>query len=160
MVIPTVASAIEGAAPKRPAKLFGRRTSPSNANALITAPPIRNLRPNSSIRHAARSKTRTSSALSSLLRLLDQRLRLCNALASQQLVLLTLKLVVVHEEILQLAQKLLRQVIQFANVGIHMIRIRDCHQPVVADPLLPINLFSLDNADQPRRNQHTGKRGL
>src|ERR1700730_11477527 len=94
IVIPTVASAIEGAAPKRPAKLFGRKTSPSSANTLITAPPMRNLSTN-------------SSSLSRLLCLLDQRLRLCNPLASQQLVLLALQSVIVDEEILQLAQELL-----------------------------------------------------
>src|ERR1700745_3494283 len=104
MVIPTVASAMDGAAPKRPAKLLGRRTSPSSANALITAPPIRNLRTNSSIRHAAQTTAPNSSNLSRLLRLLNQRLRLCNPFASQQLVLFALQPVVVDEEILQLAE--------------------------------------------------------
>src|SRR5258708_25477555 len=37
----SVAKPTEGAAPKRPAKLFGRRMSPSNANAETTIPPAR-----------------------------------------------------------------------------------------------------------------------
>src|SRR5438270_3441002 len=160
MVIPTVAKAIEGAAPKSPAKLFGRRTSPSSAKALITAPPIRNLRTKSSIYHAARIIVRNSSSLGRLLRLLNQRLRLCDALASEQLVLLALELVVVDEEILQLAQELLWQIVQFANHRVHMIRIRDRHQPVVANPLLSIDLLSLDNANKPRGNQHARIRRL
>src|SRR5438067_1256057 len=37
----SVAKPTEGAAPKRPAKLFGRKMSPSNANAETTIPPAR-----------------------------------------------------------------------------------------------------------------------
>src|SRR6185437_13289152 len=42
MVRARVASAIEGAAPRIPARLLGRSTSPSAANTDTTAPPIRN----------------------------------------------------------------------------------------------------------------------
>src|SRR3981081_3431083 len=38
---PSVTNATEGAAPKRPAKLFGRNMSPSNANAETTMPPAK-----------------------------------------------------------------------------------------------------------------------
>src|SRR5665213_629496 len=40
----SVASATEGAAPKRPAKLFGENSPPRNENTATTAPPIKNLR--------------------------------------------------------------------------------------------------------------------
>src|SRR5579862_7696667 len=40
MAMPSVASAIEGAAPNRPAKLLGRSTSPKTANAETATPPI------------------------------------------------------------------------------------------------------------------------
>src|SRR5262252_3391741 len=43
MVNTRVASATEGAAPKIPAKLFGRTMSPRTAKNETTAPPIRNL---------------------------------------------------------------------------------------------------------------------
>src|ERR1700722_16529653 len=42
MVSPMVARAIEGAAPKSPSKLLGRRTSPRAANRLTTTPPTTN----------------------------------------------------------------------------------------------------------------------
>src|SRR4029077_12259002 len=41
-VSPSVASAIDGAAPNRPAKLFGFSTSPREANSDTIMPPIRN----------------------------------------------------------------------------------------------------------------------
>ena len=44
-----VARAIDGAAPNRPAKLFGRKVSPSAANADTAIPPARNRKPYSSI---------------------------------------------------------------------------------------------------------------
>jgi hypothetical protein len=43
-VIRIVASATEGAAPNRPAKLFGRTASPKAANAETAIPPILNLK--------------------------------------------------------------------------------------------------------------------
>jgi len=42
MVSPRVASAMDGAAPNNPAKLFGFSTSPKAANADTTIPPITN----------------------------------------------------------------------------------------------------------------------
>src|ERR1035441_10548810 len=48
-VNPRVASAIDGAAPNRPAKLFGRTASPTNAKADTSVPPIRKRRMSSSI---------------------------------------------------------------------------------------------------------------
>jgi hypothetical protein len=48
-VIRSVARPIEGAAPNRPAKLLGRKVSPSAANAETASPPIRNRKPYSSI---------------------------------------------------------------------------------------------------------------
>jgi hypothetical protein len=39
---PNVASAMDGAAPKRPAKLFGWNTSLKSAKELTTIPPIKN----------------------------------------------------------------------------------------------------------------------
>src|SRR5258708_28553350 len=96
------------------------------------------------------------SSLSRLLGLLNQSLLLCNPFASQQLVLLALQSVVVDEEGLQLAQKLLWQIRQFANHRIDVIRIRDSHQTVIAGSLLPIDLLSFNDADEPRGDQHTG----
>jgi hypothetical protein len=48
-VMRSVARAIEGAAPNRPAKLLGRKVSLSAANADTAIPPARNRKPYSSI---------------------------------------------------------------------------------------------------------------
>jgi len=50
MVKPMVARAIEGAAPKSPAKLLGRKRSLIRANRLTIVPPMRNLRTKSLMR--------------------------------------------------------------------------------------------------------------
>src|SRR5581483_10025204 len=52
MVRLSVASATDGAAPNKPAKLFGRSTSPSAANADTAQPPIRKRQSSCVIVHA------------------------------------------------------------------------------------------------------------
>src|SRR5258705_197061 len=55
--MPSVASATDGAAPKRPAKVLGRRTSPSMAKADTTAPPTMKRRTYSVISLSSRAST-------------------------------------------------------------------------------------------------------
>src|ERR1700735_1508298 len=105
MVRVTVASAIEGAALKSPAKLFGRRTSPSMANTLTTAPPTRK----------RISKSIICVRIGSLrgpARLLDQPKRSIGAFAPEQAILLAFEAVIVHKENLQLFNPFARQIFQ------------------------------------------------
>src|SRR5580698_7351196 len=114
MVSVTVASAIEGAALNNPAKLFGRRTSPSMANTLTTAPPTR--------KRITRSiicvQTRSSCGLA---RLLDQPQRGIRALAPQQAIRLALQPVIIHKENFQLSDPYARQVLQLSHIRIHVV---------------------------------------
>src|ERR1700721_1930345 len=91
IVNPIVARATEGAAPKSPAKLFGRSTFPISAKRLTTTPPIINL-----VMSSAIASVHLCSETAA--RLFDQTERRISPLASEQAVLLALQIVIVHKE--------------------------------------------------------------
>src|ERR1700761_702348 len=90
---------------------------------------------------------------------LDQVQRCFGFLAAQQLVLLALQAVVVHEESLQLVDELTGQVLELPPVLVGMAQLCDRDQAIVADLLLSIELLALHDADEARWHQAAGKGG-
>lgn len=99
MVRPSVARAIEGAAPNSPAKLFGRNISARTAKKLTIVPPIKN---------RARDSEICADMVSSggTLRFFDSAHCRVSSLASQEFVLLALETVVIDKELFQFMDKL------------------------------------------------------
>src|SRR5579872_5111240 len=95
MVMPMVASAMEGAAPNSPAKLLGLKISASTAKIETTAPPIKKRRTSSVIPGLPIPKLRGAPGL------LDEAPGRGVTLTTQQPELFALEPVIVDEELFQ-----------------------------------------------------------
>jgi hypothetical protein len=137
MVKPKVASAIDGAAPNNPAKLLGRNASLSIAKRLTTRPPTRK----------RITKSDILLFLLALLRIFDQLQCSVRSLTSQKLILLSLEIVVVHEEDLQFFDPFLLEDRQFLYIRVHVVGLSDGHESVVPDSLLTVDLLTFDDSD-------------
>src|SRR5580704_1091261 len=166
-----VANATEGAAPNKPAKLFGLRMSPSAENADTTVPPIRkrnsitfNMEP---CRETEDSQHHTSTnAQNQQLRshsfifahthtLLDASSCFLGSFSVQGSVFLTRHIVVVDEEFLHFLDKLLSEVVDVFNEREFVVILFDCNQTIIALFLLSIALFSFNHSDQSALYQAT-----
>src|SRR3954447_5810024 len=147
MVRPRVARATEGAAPKSPAKDFGRKMSPRMAKRLTTVPPMKKRR-------------RRSRISSGLLSLLDEGLCGCDTFAAEKLVFLTFEIVIVDEEELDLLEELLWKVAETLDVGVLTICFGYCNETVVSNRFVAVHLLAGDDTYEAGGNKDTGGGGF
>jgi hypothetical protein len=103
------------------------------------------------------NRWRSGQPLSGFVSFLDQAQSNSMALASQQLVFLSLKPVVIYEEILHFINPLGGKILQPADVRIHVVHFRNGDEPIVAYPLLSIELLTFNYADKTRLDRAAGK---
>ena len=154
-MIPMVASAIEGAAPKSPAKLLGRNTSAEHGEEADND--AADQKPSEKFTHCKMHSNKLSCGS---LRFLDHAHGGVDFLAAEKLVFLAFKAVVVHEELFEFAQEFFGQVVKLLEVGILVVHLRHGDQAIIADFLFSVDLLALDDADETGANGDAGKRGL
>src|SRR6202022_2531455 len=144
---------MEGAAPKSPANLLGRRTSPSIAKRLTTTPPITNRISNSLMIHQR-------CPLGRLLRFPDEAKSDICSFTSQQSILLSFEVVIVHEEIFELMYPFRGQVLERPDIGVHVVRLSDGYEPVISYFVFTVHLFPFNHSNQVSANRNPWKRRL
>src|SRR5580704_253448 len=150
IAIPSVVSAMEGAAPKRPAKLLGRTISAMTAKSETMMPPIKKRATSS----PAGEDNTPSPPLRGSSRFLNQAHCFTGSLATQQLVLLAQVAMVIDKELFDLLEKERRQILECPNIGVLVIGLGDRQQAIVANLVLPVELLAFDDTNQTGAHHH------
>ena len=68
--------------------------------------------------------------------------------------------VVVDEEVFELLDELFREVVEFFDVGVHVVGLGDGDEAVVADAFFAVDLLAADDADEARGDEAARESGL
>jgi hypothetical protein len=83
-----------------------------------------------------------------------------SVLEAEQLVALSFKANVVHEELLQFVKELLRKIGEASDVGIEMGCFGNGEKAIIANTLSALRLLALDHTDKTRTEKTAGKDGF
>jgi hypothetical protein len=132
----SVAKATEGAAPNKPAKLFGFSTSPSAENTETTSPPTTNL---NSISFTLAPATYLSSFLfQGPHSVLHPSSRFAGSFDVENPIFLACKLVIVNEKPFEFFHELLSEVIDVFYVRVAVIHLLDSDDAIVTPDFFPL----------------------
>src|ERR1700676_1564713 len=99
-------------------------------------------------------------SLGRLLRFPDEAKSDICSFTSQQSILLSFEVVIVHEEDFELMDPFRGQVLERPNIGVHMVRLSDGYESVISYFVLAVQLFALNYSNQVSANRNPGERGL
>ena len=154
-VSPSVASAIDGAAPNNPANVFGLNRSEISENAETTSPPIANRR-----RISLKEAPSSSGRLALPDTLLKQARCFFWTFDSQHLELRPILPVIVHEKLLELLRKLLAEIVDVPDFGPAVCTLFDSDDAVIALFILLADLLALNYADHAAFEHATWESGF
>ncbi len=90
----------------------------------------------------------------------DEAEGFCGLFAAEKLVLLAFEPVIVDEEVFELLDEMSGQVVEFFDVGVHVVGFGDGDEAVVADALFAVELLAFDDADETGADEDSREGGL
>src|ERR1700733_3547511 len=92
--------------------------------------------------------------------LLDEAHGFASFFAAEEFILFAFEPVIVDKEIFELLDEVFGEIVEFLDVGVHVVGLGDGDEAVVADALLAVDLFAADNTDKAGADETAGEGGF